>query len=91
MSEVVIQVSKEAVAASQADIKQGTSSLDIQDINFAVRSNLTAVQTAKIAYSGASNLLSSIKEILQADAEHIGQMGEEFSAVDERPSLLLAD
>jgi type VII secretion effector (TIGR04197 family) len=91
MVEGVIKVSSEAVAASKNKIRLSADSFQIRDSDFSVRSNITAVQSAKSAYLGACSSIAQIKEILLADAERIGQMGDEFAAVDERIASLLAN
>ena len=91
MGEGIIKVSKEAVTASQGDIRLCANSFEVKDIDFNVQSNITAVQTARSVYSGVCSAITKTRRILQADAEHIKQMGEEFAFVDEKLSRLLAN
>ena len=84
MGKGVIKVSKEAVATSSSGIRLCADNFEIKDIDFNVKSNINAVQTAKSIYSGVCGSITKTREILQVNAGHIEQMGDEFVAVDEK-------
>ena len=90
MSEGVIKISKEAVAATKSDIRLCADNFAAKAIDFNIKSNITAVETAKSSYLEVCNSISKLSEFFRTNAMYIEQMGESFDAIDERIAKKLA-
>jgi len=82
MSKDYIKTDTQVVTASKSAIGYSANSLQIQDVNFNLQSNLSAVSNAGAACLSLCESISEIQKILLTDSENIAQMGEAFAAVD---------
>jgi len=78
----VIRSDLDAVTAAQNALKHKADVFKTIPVDFNKETNIAVVGNANAAYVRITSLLADIKESLLADSGHIGQMGEEFVAVD---------
>ena len=91
MGEGIIKICSGAVLTSKSDIKLCANNFKIENIDFNVRSNITAVQTASSTYSSVCSSITKAREILLTDAERIGQIDNGFAAADWKLTHLLSE
>lgn len=72
------------VATGMSGILATKAIADKQTVQYAEKSNLTAVGTGKIQGEKSSQLMEQYQTLLTGDANHISTMGIEFEALNQK-------